>query len=194
MTASTSSLRWRTNHARGMLSTVSSIFDPLGSVVVPVSLEGKKMLQELWEENTGWDDPVPAELKAKWERWRSNLPLLQEFSVPRCCKPKNFGHVTKRELHHFSDASNKWYRQCSYLRLTDERDQIHCSFVIGKSRVTPLKPVAIPTLELTAAVTSVRISDQLRRELQLENSEEIFWTDSKVVLGYIANESRCFHV
>lgn len=194
MTASTSSLRWRTNHARGMLSTVSSIFDPLGSVVVPVSLEGKKMLQELWEENTGWDDPVPAELKAKWERWRSNLPLLQEFSVPRCCKPKNFGHVTKRELHHFSDASNKWYRQCSYLWLTDERDQIHCSFVIGKSRVTPLKPVAIPTLELTAAVTSVRISDQLRRELQLENSEEIFWTDSKVVLGYIANESRCFHV
>ena len=32
---------------RGMLSTVSSIFDPLGSVVAPVSLEGKKMLQEL---------------------------------------------------------------------------------------------------------------------------------------------------
>ena len=137
--------------------------------------------------------PVPAELKAKWERWRSNLPLLQEFFVPRGYKPKNFGHVTKRELHHFSDASNKGYGQCSYLRLIDERGQIHCSFVIGKSRVTPLKPVTIPRLELTAAVTSVRISDQLRRELQFENTE-IFWTDSKVVLGYIANESRRFHV
>ena len=178
---------------RGMLSTVSSIFDPLG-FVAPVLLEGKKMLQELCKENSGWDDPVPAELKAKWERWRSNLPLLQEFSVPRCYKPKNFGHVTKRELHHFSDASNKGYGQCSYLWLTDERGQIHCSFVIGKSRVTPLKPVTIPRLELTAAVTSVRISDQLRGELQLENTEEIFWTDSKVVLGYIANESRRFHV
>ena len=54
--------------------------------------------------------------------------------------------------------------------------------------------MTIPRLELTAAVTSVRISDQLRRELQLENTEEIFWTDSKVVLGYIANESRRFHV
>ena len=54
--------------------------------------------------------------------------------------------------------------------------------------------MTIPRLELTAAVTSVRISDQLRRELQFENTEEIFWTDSKVVLGYIANESRSFHV
>ena len=178
---------------RGMLSTVSSIFDPLG-FVAPVLLEGKKMLQELCKENTGWDDPVPTELKAKWERWRSNLPLLQEFSVPRCYKPRNFDRMTKKELYHFSDASNKGYRQCSYLRLTDERGQIHCSFVIGKSRVTPLKPVTIPRLELTAAVTSVRISDQLRRESQLENTEEIFWTDSKVVLGYIANESRRFHV
>jgi len=54
--------------------------------------------------------------------------------------------------------------------------------------------VTIPRLELTAAGTSVRISDQLIGELQLENAEEIFWTESKVVLGYIANESRSFHV
>lgn len=102
--------------------------------------------------------------------------------------------MTKTELHHFSDASNKGYGQCSYLRLTNEQGQIHCSFVIGKSRVTPLKSVTIPRLELTAAVTSVRVSDQLRKELPLENAEEIFWTDSKVILGYIANESRRFHV
>ena len=178
---------------RGILSTVSSIFDPLG-FVAPVLLEGKKILQELCKEDTGWDDPVPAAIKVKWEKWRSELHLLQEFSVARCYKPKNFGHVTKTELHHFSDASNKGYGQCSYLRFTNEQGQIHCSFVIGKSRVTPLKPVTIPRLELTAAVTSVRISDQLRKELTLENAEEIFWTDSKVVLGYIANESRRFHV
>ena len=178
---------------RGILSTVSSIFDPLG-FVAPVLLEGKKILQELCKEDTGWDDPVPSEIKAKWEKWRSDLPLLQEFSVARCYKPRNFGHVSKTELHHFSDASNKGYGQCSYLRLTNDQGQIHCSFVIGKSRVTPLKPVTIPRLELTAAITSVRVSEQLRKELPLENAEEIFWTDSKVILGYIANESRRFHV
>ena len=43
-------------------------------------------------------------------------------------------------------------------------------------------------------VCSVRISQQLRRELECTIDKEYFWTDSRVVLGYIANESRRFHV
>jgi len=178
---------------RGILSTVSSIFDPRG-FVAPVLLEGKKILQEMCKENTGWDDPVPDAVKARWEKWRTDLQHIQDLSVPRCYKPKEIGHVIKAELHHFSDASKKGYGQCSYLRLTDDQYKIHCSFVIGKSRVTPLKTVTIPRLELSAAVISVRVSTQLGKELRLENVEEIFWTDSKVILGYISNESRRFHV
>ena len=90
--------------------------------------------------------------------------------------------------------SVKGYGQCSYLRLIDERQKVHCSFVLGKSRVAPLKPVTIPRLELTAAVCSVRIIEQLRRELEYHIDQEYFWTDSKVVLGYISNERRRFHV
>ena len=157
---------------RGILSTVSSIFDPLG-FVAPILLEGKKILQELCKENTGWDDPVPDTVKARWERWRSDFHCIQTFTIPRCYKSKEIGHV-KTELHHFSDASNKGYGQCSYLRLTDEQGKIHCSFVVGKSRVTPLKPVTIPRLELTAAVVSMRVATQLGKELRLENVEQIF--------------------
>ena len=65
---------------------------------------------------------------------------------------------------------------------------------MGKSRVAPLKPVTIPRLELTTAVCSVRISQQLHRELEYRIDKDFFWTDSKVVLGYISNESRRFHV
>ena len=65
---------------------------------------------------------------------------------------------------------------------------------MGKSRVAPLKAVTIPRLELTAAVSSVRISQQLQRELECTIDQEYFWTDSKVVLGYVANESRQFDV
>lgn len=65
---------------------------------------------------------------------------------------------------------------------------------MGKARVTPLKQVPVPRLELTAAVVSVRTSSQLQRELDYEEITEIFWTDSKVVLGYIANESRRFQI
>ncbi|KAK3754031.1 hypothetical protein QZH41_020297 [Actinostola sp. cb2023] len=81
-----------------------------------------------------------------------------------------------------------------YLRLVNENQRIHCAFVTGKSRVTPLKPVTIPRLELTAAVCSARISQQLHQELEYPIDQDFYWTDSKVVLGYIHNESRRFHV
>ena len=178
---------------RGILSTVSSIFDPLG-FVAPLLLDGKSILQELCHCNVGWDDPIPDDIKVKWEKWRSDLLQVQRISIPRCYKPENFGRVVSTQLHHFSDASVKGYGQCSYLRLTDEHQRVHCAFVMGKSRVVPLKPVTIPRLELTAAVCSVRISLQLRWELEYPIDQEYFWTDSKVVLGYIGNESRRFHV
>lgn len=98
------------------------------------------------------------------------------------------------QLHHFSDASDHGYGQCSYLRLTDDTGRVHCSFVMGKARVTPLKPVTIPRLELTAALLSVRISASLREELEYDQITEVFYTDSQVVLGYIKNDARRFHV
>ena len=178
---------------RGILSTVSSIFDPLG-FVAPLLLDRKSILQELCRHEVGWDDPIPDDIQVKWEKWRADLLQVQRISIPRCYKPENFGRVVNAQLHHFLDASVKGYGQCSYLRLTDEHQRIHCSFVMGKSRVAPLKPVTILRLELTAAVCSVRVSQQLRQELEYHIDQEYFWTDSRVVLGYISNESRRFHV
>ena len=42
------------------------------------------------------------------------------------------------ELHHFSDASDLAYGQCSYVRLINENDDVSCALVIGKARVAPL--------------------------------------------------------
>ena len=41
-------------------------------------------------------------------------------------------------------------------------------------RVAPLKPVTVRRLELTAAVSSVRISQQLRREFGYHIDQEYF--------------------
>ena len=97
------------------------------------------------------------------------------------------------EFHHFSDASQNGYGQCSYLRLIDNNDRIHCSLVMGKSRVAPLKPVTIPRLELTAAVVASKIGCVLRKELECKEVKETYWTDSRTVLGCINNDAR-FHV
>ena len=68
------------------------------------------------------------------------------------------------------------------------------SLVLGKSRVTPIKPVTIPRLELTSAVVAVKAAITLNKEFMYENAEHFFWTDSKVVYGYIANETKRFHL
>lgn len=177
---------------RGVLATVSSIYDLLG-LAAPFLLKGKRILQHLCKENVGWDDPIPQDLKTQWERWRGELHLLEELSVPRCFLPSDFSKLKTVELHHFSDASNEGYGQCSYLRLIDEQGRINCSLVMGKARVASLKPFTIPRLELTAALVSVKVSEVLAQELEYPSPEETFWTDSMVVKAYIQNDARRFH-
>jgi len=127
---------------RGMLSTVSSIYDPMG-LVGPFSLRGKKLLQQLCSGQLDWGQQIEGTERAAWEFWRASLPSLEKIEIPRCYKPSEFKHVSS-ELHHFSDASHMGYGQCSYLRLISADGQIHCVLVMGKSRVTPLKSVTIP--------------------------------------------------
>ena len=79
---------------RSILSTISSIFDPLG-FVSPLLLQGKSILQELCRQDLDWDDPIPDETKAKWQRWRTELMQLERISIPRCFKPDNFDRVIR---------------------------------------------------------------------------------------------------
>ncbi|XP_067027926.1 uncharacterized protein [Acropora muricata] len=176
---------------RGILASVSSIYDPLG-LVAPFLLTGKRIVQELCKGKTEWDEPVPDIIRSQWEKWRSEIHRLAELKIRRCHKPKDFGELKSIELHNFSDASVVGYGQCSYLRMVNVHDEVHCSLVMAKSRVTPLKPITVPRLELAAAVVSTNISTFLRKELKYDLSE-VFWTDSKVVLGYVSNEARRFH-
>ena len=167
---------------RGILSTVSSIHDPLG-FAAPVVLKGKQILRQLCREKFDWDSPVSEELRVIWKKWRQEIMDLEKVEIKRCYKPEDFGRNKLAELHHFSDASQYGYGQSSYLRLVDESGKVSCSFVIGKARVAPLKKLTIPRLELTAATVSAKMSEFVRSEISYQNVKEFFWTDSKVVLG-----------
>ena len=64
---------------------------------------------------------------------------------------------------------------------------------MGKSRVAPSQTTTIPRLELTTAVVSGKVGTMLQDELNYANLKQYFWTDSKVVLGYINNAAKRFH-
>ena len=178
---------------RGILSTVSSIFDPLG-LVSPFIMTGKKILQSVLQDKADWDDPVPEDLAAKWERWKLELDDLAKIQIPRCYKNANFGSPIAVELHHFSDASLIGYGECSYIRQINKNGDVATSLLTAKARVAPVKSMTVPRLELTAAVTAAKVATFLKYELDYDNVTNYFWTDSKVVLGYIRNEAKRFHI
>ena len=141
----------------GILSTISSVYDPLGAVS-PIILVGKQILQALCRQNVSWDDPIPEDILPLWEKWRTELPLLEKLKFPRSLKPTDFGDPVQTEIHSFSDASDNGISQISYLRLVNDRGEVHVSYLLAKSRVAPLKPISIPRLELTATVISVNVA------------------------------------
>ena len=135
---------------RGLLSLLSSVYDPLG-LAAPFILEGRKIIQQLCLENKGWDDRISENSQEEWYSWINKLESLKGIKISRCLKPKGFGKVKDCSIHHFANACETGYGTASYLRLVNEDDQIHCSLIIQKSRVTPSKFVSVPRLELTAA-------------------------------------------
>ncbi|XP_038134457.1 uncharacterized protein LOC119779029 [Cyprinodon tularosa] len=170
---------------------MSSVYDPLG-MLSPVILPARNILQELCRQRTGWDDTVPEHLAQQWTKWTEELKQLTDFEVIRCFKPPEFGKAVQAQLHHFCDACETGYGTVTYFVQKNSSNHVHCSFVLGKARVAPLKPTTIPRLELTAAALAVKVDVMLKKELQLPLTESKFWTDSTAVLKYLANENIRF--
>jgi hypothetical protein len=109
---------------RGILSTVASLYDPLG-LAAPVTLLAKCQLQRLWQLKIDWDAQLPDTELLEWRRWKATLPALSDVKIPRCYKfniisktslPTSLPRkVTDVQLHNFSDASDSGYVAASYI-------------------------------------------------------------------------------
>ena len=127
-------------------------------------------------------------------RWRDSLVELKNLSVPRCYRPKDFSSVTRAELHAFSDVSQDAIGAAVYLRQFNEANEVSMALVYGQARVALLNPMSIPRLELCGEVVDVQAVQRVIKEIDLKISDVINYIDSKVVLGYITNESQRFYV
>ena len=152
------------------------MFDTLG-LLSPYILIGKQILQDMYRENAGWDEPLSDQLMAKWFGWQDGLGSI---IVERCLTPQNFGTIVSTELHHFSDASPSGYGQCSYIRVVNTEGRVHCALLAGKSQVAPIKSVTVPRLELQAAVMTAKMAQVSRADLKLaEIYRVVFLLDSQ---------------
>ncbi|XP_055623761.1 uncharacterized protein LOC129767164 [Toxorhynchites rutilus septentrionalis] len=174
---------------REVLRTLMAIFDPLG-LISNVLIYLKILFREIWRAGIGWDDLIPESLNEKWEKWLDILPKVQNVSIPRGYRSlTQLGPQTNIQLHTFVDASLSGFAAVTYLRF-EQGSTVECAIVGAKTRVTPLKFLSIPRLELQAAVIGVRLADRIMKSLSFKVHKRFFWTDSRDVLCWIQSDHR----
>lgn len=171
---------------RQVLSIIVTLFDPLGLLGATITT-AKIVMQLLWKIRDGndqaldWDAPIPSMVGELWTNFHKQLPLLNEIRIDRCIVTPGAVHM---EIHCFSDASEKAYGCCAYVRSIDSAGRIRIRLLTSKSRVAPLKCQTIPRLELCAAVLSAELFETVRKALK-NPFQAYFWTDSTGVLRWI---------
>ncbi|KRX69472.1 hypothetical protein T06_8532 [Trichinella sp. T6] len=124
---------------REVLSAASRICDPLG-YLTPFIIRAKTLIQELWQQGLRWEDPLPEDLKTTWTRWITEWTEIENVRIPRCLIEIPMKNITRLELH----------------GLVMHRRKL--MVVRSKSKVSPLKSVTLPRLELVAALSDSQIT------------------------------------
>ncbi|GFW18327.1 integrase_H2C2 domain-containing protein [Trichonephila clavipes] len=171
---------------RMVLSTIARIFDPLG-LLGPIITWAKIFMQRLWLLELGWSDELPFKEEKEWRRFIDSLKVVNNISIDRCIVIHREESI---ELHAFSDASEKVYGSSIYLKSISALGEVKVCLVTSKSRVSPLKQISIPRLELCGAVLAAKLMKNVKEALNLQITAVHFWSDSTIVISWIHRESR----
>lgn len=151
------------------------------------------ILRDLTSSSVDWDAPLPEQKRVEWELWRQSLNHLEHLTIPRMYLSKSCAN-SALELHVFADASQKAIGAVAYLRFLQENGDSDIGFILGKAKVSPEHGHTIPRLELCAAVLAVEIAATVIENFDHKFDKINFYTDSKVVLGYIYNQTKRFYI
>lgn len=183
---------------RGVLQAAARIFDPIG-FLSPFTIRVKCLFQEMWERGIAWDQDLPEDLAEKWHQWCSEISCLKTIAINRCYDVKNdsddlnphdANSTEKREIHVFTDASERAYCAAAYLRCVKSNGHCTTSLVASKTKVAPLKKMTLPRLELMGALIGARLGKFIITNLKMSENEMYFWTDSMITFHWIRSSSK----
>lgn len=174
---------------RNILRNVMSFFDPLG-LLSNFLIHGRLIMQEIWRTRIGWDDDVPEFIEKRWRKWVELVADLDKIRIPRSYFPGFTSvEVGPLQLHIFNDASEDAFASAAYLR-AEINGKVHCTLVMAKAKVAPLKALSVPRLELQGALIGARLAKTVRESHSLLISQLYMWTDSETVLAWIRSDHR----
>ncbi|XP_061389611.1 uncharacterized protein LOC133324788 [Musca vetustissima] len=166
---------------REVLSTIAKLFDPCGWLA-PVLVVAKLIMQQIWQDKIGWDDPLKPMTQINWNNFVKNSKEIEFLKVPRWIR---FTADDSVEIHEFCDASENAYGATLYIRIENKDSSTHAFLLTAKTRVTPIKKLSIPRLELCGAVLLSKLGASIIKNLQITSYSTHFWTDSKIVLAWL---------
>jgi len=175
---------------RNMLSALSKIFDPLG-LLGPITLTARVLIQRVWQINLEWDETVPMDIHTAWTQYESQLSIIRNLRIPRHVA---YQDISKIQVHGFSDASERAYGACVYIRVATSQRQTSIRLLCSKSRVAPLKTVSLPRLELCGALLLSQLMDKVLKALRCNPESVFYWTDSTIVLQWIKATDKKWNV
>ena len=140
---------------RSLLSLTLKVFD-LMRLLAPFIVRAKILFQELWSRGLQCDDKLPDDILDQWRDWKAELIYLDEVRIPWYFA-LGLAVSSSIELHAFGDVSLKAYGSAVYAHVEDVSRQVRTQLLMYKSRVTPIKRVSLPRLELLAAIVNARL-------------------------------------
>ena len=170
---------------RKVLSEIARLYDPMGWIA-PVVMNAKVLIQDLWKSGLKWDDNLSNKITQEWFAFRDDLDNVRGMSIPRWLKTKREDHV---ELHAFADASQTGYAAAVYLKSKKINGEVVVNLVTAKTKVAPIeKEISIPRMELCAAQLAAKLIFEVAQIMDVAKENLYAWSDSTVVLAWIAGE------
>ncbi|XP_055527678.1 uncharacterized protein LOC129720252 [Wyeomyia smithii] len=172
---------------RFVLSVIATLFDALGLIGATIT-SAKIFMQRLWtlRDDGGsplsWDQSLPPTVGEAWVKFQEQIPQLNELRIRRCVI---IPQPVAVEIHCFSDASEKAYGACLYLKSINAEGEVRVHLLSSKSRIAPLKCQTIPRLELCGAELAAKLFERVNGAIRLA-ARTYFWTDSTCVLRWIS--------
>ncbi|XP_075261511.1 uncharacterized protein LOC142353149 [Convolutriloba macropyga] len=168
---------------RKFLSFVSSFNDPLG-IISPFLIRAKILLQELWKHGREWDKAIGGDNGKAIKDWVHETEQIGTVGVNRMVGGTALGDTM--ELHVFCDASLDATAAVAYIKTTRNQETT-TRFLVGKTRVAPLRQTTIPRLELQTALYTARLKKTIEDEKDFKFDKIFLWSDSTTVLSWIKN-------
>ena len=128
-----------------------------------------------------WDEEIPQDVAKQYLERLQEIPALKDLSINRHYGWQRGSNV---HLHVFADASEMGLCVVAYLRFEID-GKVKVSFVMGKTRVAPIKTTTIPKLKLRAALHASRMKVSIIEEHDFTINQVFMWSDSSTVIQWL---------